>query len=56
MLYAYIKSDRYSGYRIIFEGNEDLKEIDLTFESMESMQEFIINFSNYNSIPVQYYI
>lgn len=56
ILYAYIKSDRYNDYKIYFEGNENLKEINLIFEDLESMQDFIINFSNYNSISVQYYI
>lgn len=56
ILYAYIKGATYNRYRVLFDGNENIHEIDLSFEDLESMQDFIINFSNYNSISVQYYI
>jgi hypothetical protein len=56
IMYAYIKGDRYSSYRVIFDGNDDLNAINRVFTSLEGLQEFVTYFSNYYSIPIQYYM
>ena len=56
VMYAYIKGERYKSYFVDFEGTEEIKAIHKEFESLEVLNEFVIQFSNYYSIPIQYYI
>lgn len=54
--YAYVKGEKYETYSFTFDGNEDINEVGKTFEEKADFIDFIIRFSNYYSIPVQFYI
>lgn len=56
VVYAYIKGGRYDKYSISFEGNDELKAIEQDFETLEELTNFVINYSNYCSIPIQFYM
>ena len=55
IMYAYIKGGRYTAYSVLYDGDEELNEIKKTFHTLEELQDFVINFSNYYSISIQYY-
>ena len=56
MIYVYIKGDRYNCYSVQFEGNDIINAFQLTFDTIEQLTNYIMQFSNVYSIPVQYYI
>lgn len=56
IMYAYIKGARYKEYKAIFEGTEDIIAIEKEFDTLEELMHFTIQFSNYYSISIQYYI
>lgn len=56
IMYAYIKNSRYKEYSVVFEGNDEIEQIRRTFDTLEDMLHFATQFSNYYSIPIQFYI
>ena len=54
-LYAYIKGNRYKAYRVYRKEDEELKEINEEFDSFDALIEFVYNFSNWHSVPIQFY-
>ena len=55
ILYAYIKGDRYSEYRVYMEENDNLKEVEQEFDTFEELIEFAVNFSHFYSVAIQFY-
>ncbi len=55
LLIAYIKGNKYDSYKVVFEGNEEIKAFSKTFEDYEKFLDFVTAFSNYYSIKVQFY-
>lgn len=56
IMYAYIKGSRYKNYSVNFNGNEVLKEVKQEFDTFDELMEFIMNFSNYYSVAIQFYM
>ena len=54
IMYADIKGNRYNKYQIQFEGNSDLIAIEEEFETFDRLIEFVYQFSNTYTIPVQF--
>lgn len=54
-LYVYIKSDKYNEYKVVRDADEEVTQVNEIFETEEDMMQFVIDFSNYYSIPVQFY-
>lgn len=55
-LYAYIKGNRYDTYKVYREADEELQEIEHTFGTYEGFINYVINFSNSTSTPIQFYM
>lgn len=55
-MYAYIKGDKYDKYSVQFDGNKYLNKIDKSFDTIEKLYKFVTYYSNYASVPVQFYI
>ena len=55
-MYAYVKGGRYNFYRVKREQDEELKEINEEFETFNDLIQWVYQFSNLYSIPVQFYI
>lgn len=55
LAYAYIKSEKYENYHFSYEGDDDIKEIEEDFETIDNLLRFAYIFSNFNSIPIQFY-
>ena len=55
-LYAYIKGDRYDTYAVRRDEDKDTNEVKLEFETLEQLEKFVIEFSHYYSVPVQFYM
>lgn len=53
--YAYIKSSKYYTYHFSYDGDDDTKEIQEDFDNLDSLLRFAYVFSNFNSIPIQFY-
>jgi len=54
-LYAYIKGNKYDTYKVYREADEELNEIKEEFEDFTSLISWVYQFSNINSIPIQFY-
>ena len=55
ILYAYLVAERYKRYMVVFDGNKELKAFEKIFNNLDELIEFVTIFSDYNSIPVQFY-
>lgn len=55
-LYAYIKGDKYKTYKIYREEDEELKKINQEFDDFSSLIDYVYRFSNWYSIPIQFYM
>lgn len=55
IMYAYIKGSKYNKYSVTLEETEEFKPIQQDFDTLGDMLEWLIVFSNFNSIPIQFY-
>lgn len=55
VVYAYIVGKSYKHYMAYYEGSEEVKAFNKEFESYDALIEFVVNFSNYYSLPIQFY-
>lgn len=53
--YCYLKGNNYDTYKLWYAGNDELKEIEKTFDNYDDMMRYICDFSNYYSIAIQFY-
>ena len=53
--YVYIKGDTYKEYTLKYQGDETFNEIEKTFETLEELMQYVITFSDYYSISIQFY-
>ena len=56
IMYAYIKGSKYKKYSVDLKGNEVLKEVQQEFDTFDELMEFVMNFSNYYSVAIQFYM
>lgn len=55
-LYVYLKGTRYNTYKVYREETTDLIEIEHEFDTFDELINYVINFSNSLSIPIQFYM
>ena len=53
--YCYIKGLEYNVYKFYYEGDDNFKEIEKTFDTLEELIDYAIKFSDLYSISIQFY-